>query len=191
MQKIKIPNNIFINPMPVVIIGSKSTQKDNFMTCAWITRVNAAPPIIAISLNKNHHTSPAIRENGYFSINIPTEELLEKTDYCGMVSERKTIKSSLFDVFYTEDLKVPMIKECAVNIECKLIDIKDLPSNTVFFGEIINSYSNEKYMKDNMLDNTKVDSFSIIMPENIYISKGKKLGNAWDENTMKKFTGKH
>jgi hypothetical protein len=46
-------------------------------------------------------------------------------------------------------------------------------------------------MKDNMLDNTKVDSFSIIMPENIYISKGKKLGNAWNENTMKKFAGKY
>jgi len=188
MKKIKIQDNIFVNPMPVVLIGSSSQRKDNFMNCAWISQVNVAPAIVSISINKNHKTAISIKETQCFSINIPTEELMEKTDYSGMVSNRRISKKELFDVFYSEEFKVPMIKECAVNIECKVVDIKEFQTNTVFFGKFINCYSEKKYLTNNKLDNNKINGFSVIMPDNIYISKGKKIGNALDENTMKKFS---
>ena len=50
-------------------------------------------------------------------------DLLEKNDYCGLVSGEKTDKSHVFDVFYGSLKTAPMIKECPVNLECQLIQM--------------------------------------------------------------------
>ena len=43
------------------------------------------------------------------------------TDYCGTVSGHITDKSMLFKVFYGETSSVPMIEECPVNLECRVV----------------------------------------------------------------------
>ena len=50
--------------------------------------------------------------------------MISETDYCGLVSGRKTDKSNIFNVFYGELETAPMIMECPVSIECKLFDIR-------------------------------------------------------------------
>lgn len=51
------------------------------------------PPVIYISSHKSHYTNIGISENGYFSVNIPSVDLVKKIDYCGLVSGHKTNKS--------------------------------------------------------------------------------------------------
>lgn len=188
MNKRIISSNIFINPMPVVIIGSRNGNNDNFMTCSLIGRVNTAPPILSVSLNKDHETTENITETGFFSINIPTSDLLEKTDFCGTVSNGTHDKSKLFDIFNSDSGKTPMIRSCPVNIECKVIDSKTFPSNKVFYAEIVNVLASESFLKDDAIDFEKMDNILITMPDNIYWNKGKKLGTAWNNENMKKFS---
>ena len=86
MKKITIDSGAaFLYPMPMVLVGSVVAGKANFMAVAWVTRVNFKPPLLAIALGP-HHTNKGIDENQEFSINIPNVSLLEKTDYCGLVS---------------------------------------------------------------------------------------------------------
>ena len=40
--------------MPVTLLGTKINDKPNFMTLAWVTRVNANPPLFAVAVNKVH-----------------------------------------------------------------------------------------------------------------------------------------
>jgi flavin reductase (DIM6/NTAB) family NADH-FMN oxidoreductase RutF len=74
--------------------------RPNFLAVAWVSRVNAKPPLLAIALNKHHFTVEGIRENRTFSVNFPKSDMLEETDYCGLVSGRKVDKSKLFEIFY-------------------------------------------------------------------------------------------
>ncbi|MFW5782632.1 MAG: flavin reductase family protein [Candidatus Muiribacteriaceae bacterium] len=186
-DKKSIGTNIFINPMPVVLIGSRFVGEANFMTCSWVTRVNAAPPMIGISLNKNHQTSPAIMDCNEFSVNIPDKFLLEKTDYAGEVSGKKKNKAALFDVFYGKLEKAPMIAECPVNIECRLVKTLELPSNTFFVGEIINTHVSSEYIRDGNIDMEKFGMFCVTMPDNHYRAVGDVLGKAWDVSNFEKF----
>ena len=62
-----------------------------------------------------------MEENGVFSINLPSVEMVEATDYCGVVSGHKVDKSGLFKVFYGKLETAPMIEECRLNMECKLV----------------------------------------------------------------------
>lgn len=126
-----------------------------------------------------HHTNKGIAENKEFSINIPDVSLIEKTDYCGLVSGSKTDKSELFKVFYGDLGKSPLIEECPVCMSCAVYDAVKLPSNTLFIGEPKEVFTEEKYMTDNLLDINKVNPFTLTMPDNHYWSVGKSLGKAW------------
>lgn len=179
MEKIKIDNGAaFLYPMPMVLVGSIVEGKSNFMAVGWVSRVNFKPPLFAIALGP-HHTNKGIDENKEFSINIPNVTLMEKTDYCGLVSGNKTDKSELFNVFFGDLGKAPLIRECPVCISFSLFDTVKLPFNTLYIGEPKEVFTEEKYMTDNMLDIKKVNPFTLTMPDNHYWSVGENLGKAW------------
>jgi flavin reductase (DIM6/NTAB) family NADH-FMN oxidoreductase RutF len=135
MGKVKINNNVFI-PMPMAIVGSMHEGKPNFMAVGWTTRANANPPMVSIGIGQSHFTHDCIMENKSFSLNIPGKNLLAQTDYAGLVSGAKVDKSGIFEIFYGQDKNIPLIKESAISLECKLVDFIKLPTNTVFIGEI-------------------------------------------------------
>ncbi len=179
MEKIKIENNAFVYPMPMVLAGAMVDYKPNFMAVGWVARVNFQPPMIGIALGKTHYTNEGIHKAQAFSVNIPGMEVIEKVDYCGLVTGKKTDKSKVFDVFYGEPPKVPMIRECPLCMECKLVQALDLPSNTLFIGQIMGAYTEEKFLTDGKPDILKINPFTLTMPDNQYWKVGPNAGKAW------------
>ena len=136
MSKIEITPKIAPFPKPTALIGSLIDDRPNFMNIVWFNRVNRSPNIWAASVNKKHHTLEGIKQNGSFSINLPSPDLAVKTDYCGLVSGRDVDKSELFDVFFGKLKTAPMIRECPVNTECLVQDTIDLPDHVIVLGEV-------------------------------------------------------
>lgn len=179
MSKIKIDTGAaFLYPMPMVLVGAVVEGKPNFMAAAWVSRVNFKPPLFLIALGP-HHTNKGIEENKVFSINIPDVSLIEKTDYCGLVSGAKTDKSRLFEVFYGELVKAPLIKECPICMSFSLYETVKLSFDVLYIGEPKEVFTEEKYMTDNQLDVKKINPFTLTMPDNHYWSVGEMLGRAW------------
>ena len=179
MAKVKIPEQAFIYPMPMVLVGTRMGEKVNFMAVGWVTRVNHKPPLMMVAINKIHLTNEHIRNRGKFSVNIPHIELLEKTDCCGLVSGRKSDKSKLFDIFYGNLEDVPMINDCPLCLECELVRAIDLPTNTMFVGEIKGAWCEETFLADGKPDLEKLKPFTLTMPDNNYWAAGERLGKAW------------
>lgn len=159
MEKQKISDKIYMFPMPVVLVGANIGNKSNFEAIGFCNMVAINPQIIMVSSNRLHYTNAGIKANKTFSVNIPQEDLLEITDYCGLVSGHKVDKSKIFNVFYGELKTAPMIRECAVNIECKLYQLVELPRNDVFFGEIAAGYAEDKYLTAGTPDVKKIKPF--------------------------------
>jgi flavin reductase (DIM6/NTAB) family NADH-FMN oxidoreductase RutF len=178
MDKFPVSPNIFI-PMPVVLVGTQVKRKANFMTVGWCSRANADPPMISCGINKVHFTPAGIRENRTFSVNIPSLSLLEKTDYCGLVSGANVDKSKVFEVFYGTLKTAPMISECPLTMECRLVQAIDLPTNTLFIGEIVGAYADGEIWKDKKPDFRFINPLLLTMPDNTYWTLGKAVGKAW------------
>ena len=178
-QKIKIDNNVSVYPMPVTLLGANVKGKANFMALGWVSRVNASPPMIGVGVYKSHYTREGIKENGSFSVNYPGEEMVRETDYCGLVSGEKIDKSGMFEVFYGELETAPMIKECTLNLECKLVETLEFPTNYFFVGEIIAAYSEEQYLTQGKPDIKKMEPLLLTMPDNSYWTVGNYTGAAW------------
>jgi flavin reductase (DIM6/NTAB) family NADH-FMN oxidoreductase RutF len=144
-----------------------------------VTRVNANPPTVGCGVGWHHHSVRGIEENQTFSINFPSVEMVEKTDYCGLVSGKDTDEAALFDVYYGELKTAPMISECPLSIECQLQSTVENPTNNFYIGEIIASYTEEKYLTDRKLDIRKINPLLLTMPDNRYWTVGECAGEAW------------
>ncbi len=178
MKQVTINNNVFI-PMPMGIIGTQYNGKANFMAAGWISRANATPPTISAGIGRHHATWQAINETGEFSVCIPGSDLLIKTDYAGIVTGEKIDKSGIFNVFYGTLSHAPLIEEAIVSLECTLVQSVDLPSNTVFIGEIQGAWADERYFDGKQIDFKSGSAFFLTMPDNIYWSFGENIGKAW------------
>ena len=179
MEKVKIDLNACLYPMPMTLVGAVVGNRPNFLAAAWVVRVNFQPPMIGVALGKRHFTNGGIHDNKVFSVNIPGTDLMEKTDYCGIVTGKTVDKSGLFEVFYGELEKAPMIRECPLCLECRLIQEVDLPVDTLFIGEIVSVYADEAVLTNGQPDIKKMNPFTLTMPDNGYWSVGEKVGQAW------------
>jgi flavin reductase (DIM6/NTAB) family NADH-FMN oxidoreductase RutF len=179
--KITIEKNLFCLPWTQTLLGTHVKGRVNFMALDWLTRVNYQPAMLGICVNKAHASNAAIRETGEFGINIPTVDMVAVTDYCGIVSGNREDKSGLFEVFYGELKSAPLITACPLNIECRLVQSVDLPTNTFFIGEIVNIYSEEEYLEKGKPDVKRIRPFLLTMPDNRFWAVGEQVGNAWKD----------
>lgn len=179
MNHVTFNPKLYALPTTTLILGSWFNDKPTFMALAWATRVNFQPPLIAIGVNQGHASHSAIQQTGQFSLCMPSTNMVEITDYVGLVSARKCDKSGLFEVYYGELKHAPLIRECPLNLALKLYTSVALPTNTVFIGEIVEAWCEENYLDGNTPDMTKVQPFTLTMPDNQYWSLGEKVGDAW------------
>ena len=177
MEKVNV-GKINVAASPAVIAGALVNGKPNYLTLGNYGGICPRPPaVIYISVNKAHYTNAGIKENGYFSVNLPSSDLAQKTDYVGLVSGREADKSGVFTTFYGSVDKAPMIEECPVNILCKLIQTVDLPTQEVFFGEVVETYVARECLTSEKPDIAKINP--LMLGGGFYWELGKKAGNAF------------
>lgn len=179
MDKKSIGAKTFLYPMPTTLVGALVDGKPNYLAAAYCGIVNHAPPYISVSLSKTHHTNRGIREHGVFSVNMPSADMHEITDYCGLVSGAKADKSNLFETFYGKLETAPMIAECPLNLECRMVQILEYSPDHVFIGEIVEAYAAEKYLTDGLPDITKMDPLIFSMHDLNYWRIGAHVARAF------------
>ncbi len=167
-------------PTPTVIVGAMVNGKPNYITIAHIGIVNHARPyLISLSSAKVHYTNAGIKQNKAFSVNIPSQQLVIETDYAGLVSGKNTDKSELFEIFHGQLENVPMIKECPINMECRLYDVYDTPTHDLLIGEIVETYADESVLSEGKIDLTKLKPLLFDMSSIKYWSVGEVVADCW------------
>ncbi len=180
-NKVDLGPKVASYPMPMSLIGANIDGKANFLAAAWYTSLSYDPPRVAVALNKIHYTNQGIKTNNTFSLCIPSEDLLNATDYCGMVTGAKTDKSDVFAVFYGKLETAPMISECPVCFECKLEKVVDNSTHELFIGEIVSTFTEEKYLTNGVVDLKKIKPFMLSFQDQSYFGLGELQGKAWRE----------
>lgn len=179
MTKQKLGAKPYLFPMPCTLIGAQIEGKPNFMLAAFVGIMNFKPPMIGCGLLPKHYTCKGIEANRTFSVNIPSEEMVAKADYCGLVSGQSEDKSKLFEVYYGELRTAPLIQECPVALECSLVKVIPLGNDTLYLGEIKEIYCGEDAMTNGKPDIKKIKPFVFTFPDNGLYSIGPQIGTGW------------
>ncbi len=140
MTKTSIKPGTMVYPAPAVMVscGSKPDEY-NIITIAWTGNICSAPPMCYISLRPQRYSYDIIKRNMEFVINLTTEDLAEKTDWCGIKSGRDYNKFSETGLHPEKATVVnaPLILESPVNIECVVKEIKELGVHHMFISEVV------------------------------------------------------
>jgi len=182
MKKIVLGPQTLLYPMPAFLIGANVGGKPNFMTAAWSGIAASNPPALTVSFQHHRLTYKGIRENGVFSVNVPSENLVKETDYCGIVSGNTEDKAKVckFEVFYGKLKTAPLIGECPVNLECKALHILNLGSHALVIGQIEEVHVSEECLTEGMPDVLKVHPFLFsVGNRKEYYAVGEKLADAF------------
>lgn len=133
------PGNM-VYPIPAVMVSCAQEGKaDNIITVAWTGTVCTNPPMAYISVRPSRHSYDMIKSTGEFVINLTTKDLVKATDYCGVRSGRDVDKFKEMKLHKepATHVKVPLIRECPVNIECKVREVMELGSHHMFLADVV------------------------------------------------------
>jgi flavin reductase (DIM6/NTAB) family NADH-FMN oxidoreductase RutF len=133
--------------------------------------------MVYISVRPTRYSYNLIVENKEFVINLTTENLAYITDWCGVKSGKDIDKFKEMKLTKQKAnfVKAPLIAESPVSIECKVVEIKELGSHTMFMAEVLGINASKEYIDENgAFDISKCDL--IAYSNGGYYSLGKKLG---------------
>jgi flavin reductase (DIM6/NTAB) family NADH-FMN oxidoreductase RutF len=138
-QKEILGPGTYLYPNPVVVVSVGTLEKANLITIAWAGTVCAEPPCLSIAVRKTRYSFKFIKETGEFVINVPNTDHLKIVDYIGCVSGSKVDKAKTTGLTLkpAQKVKVPLIGEFPVNIECRVIKEVDIGSHVLFIGEAL------------------------------------------------------
>ena len=164
-------------PLPTVLVGANVGGKPNYLAIAHVGIMDLGS--VSLGMNKVHYTNAGIKENGTFSINMPTAALVRETDYCGLVSGKNADKAALFETFYGALKTAPMIRQCPLNMECRLIKTVDFPRHDIFIGEVVETHCDEQFLDDGLPDIGKIQPILFVMSDRSYYRLGERFAEAW------------
>ena len=164
-------------PNPAVMVSCSNENRDNIITLAWAGTVCSNPPMISISIRPSRYSHEIISASKEFVINIPNEEMIIACDFCGTNSGRDIDKFKELGLTKEKGFIVssPIIKECPINIECRVRQIIHLGTHDMFIGEVVSVDADEEVVyPDGEIDYERIDMLSYLMDnyfKNVIIEK--------------------
>lgn len=161
-------------PTPVYIVGTYNEDGSaNVMNVAWGGMCASEPPCVEIALNTGRRTRENILRTGAFTIHIATKELMEQSDYFGLVSGSKADK--LAEVGFTttksETVDAPVIDAYPMVLECEMRESHEIGPHLMVVGEIKGVLAEEEVLneKGSAVDITKIAPICYDPSSNQYI----------------------
>lgn len=140
----------------VYVVTSREKDKNVGCVANSIMQVTSSPAVIAVSINHDNYTNKVIKENNKFGVSI----LKETTDpkIIGTFGYKSSRDNDKFDgIDFKEISEIPVLENTCGYMVCKVIDIMETSTHTVFLGEVIEAddYSTEnpmtyKYYHENL-----------------------------------------
>ena len=192
MGKISLGPGTLLYPMPAFLVGANVNGKANVLTAAWGGIACGEPPMVSLAIRPIRYTFKGIQQNGTFSVNVPSQEMAVKTDYCGIVSGAKADKITVcgYTIFYGKLLNAPMIKECPVNLECKVSQVLTLGSHALIIGEVVETHVSEECFTDGRPDVLKIRPLTYSPGSSVYQALGEILAPAFKAGRILKSSGR-
>jgi flavin reductase (DIM6/NTAB) family NADH-FMN oxidoreductase RutF len=144
MQELELQKAfMLIEPGPVTMITTSHEGKHNIMTISW-TMVMDFTPRFALCTGQWNYSYEALVKTGECVIGIATADLVDTILNVGTTTGRETDKFARFALTPLPASRVtaPLIKECYVNIECRVAN--HIKQHDIFVLDGIKAWIDEK-----------------------------------------------
>ena len=152
-----------VYPSPASLVTSADAAgKPNIITLGETFNLSVrSPVIVGIAIAPERYSHQLIREQKEFVVNLPPASLLPQVLQVGSVSGRdhdKFAEIGLTPLPATQ-VEPPLIAECPVNIECRLLFVQTIGDHDLFAGEVLAHHVDPEVLGENgKLDAAKLST---------------------------------
>lgn len=122
------------------MITSNGPQGPNVMAAEWVIQISYSPILVAIFIHHGSHTIKNIEKTKEFGINVASKEQTTEVSvaggYSGSEIDKLKIKN-IFKISKPHKIKTPMISNCTINAECKLVRKEKLGDHVMLVGKVV------------------------------------------------------
>ncbi|MHB8601549.1 MAG: flavin reductase family protein [Nitrosotalea sp.] len=124
----------------VSMITSRGPQGHNIMAAEWVMQISYSPVLIAVFIHDWSYTIKNITKTKEFGVNVASQEQTTEVSvaggYSGSEIDKMTIKN-VFKITKPHKIKTPMIANCTINAECKLVRKEKLGDHVMLVGKVV------------------------------------------------------
>lgn len=170
------PFNGLVVPRPIGWISSLDKDGNvNLAPYSFFNAVSYHPPQVMFCATSPHTNDDGpkdsvrnIIETGEFVHNMATWSLRQAVNLTSVAAPHGVDEFEVASLTKApaEMVAPPRVKESPIHLECKLVQVVDLPasqeggSNTVIFGEVVGIHISDEVIVDGIVDIHKVDAIS-------------------------------
>jgi flavin reductase (DIM6/NTAB) family NADH-FMN oxidoreductase RutF len=160
---------------PVVLVSTARKGLANVMPMSWHTMIEFEPPLVGCVLSERNHSFAALKATKQCVLGIPTVEQIKKVVACGNCSGRKVDKFQAIGLTPLPASKVeaPLIGECYVNLECKVVDTTLVNKYNFFILEVVKAWIDPAKKRPRTIHHVGTGSF-MVAGKTISLPSGKK-----------------
>lgn len=180
-------------PMPALLIAVRTGEGTaNLLSIAWASIAGGSPPLIGIHVARTHFSTPHIRRERSFTVNVPSSRLHVAVDYCGIVSGRKDpnkAQTAGLTLVSASKVSAPLVVECPLNFECVLEQELEMGGGLLFVGQVVETHADEDVL-DSMgrIVTEKLDPL-VFLPNSEYRRLGEFVAKAFSVGKQLKRKG--
>jgi flavin reductase (DIM6/NTAB) family NADH-FMN oxidoreductase RutF len=149
--RLSTPSSRYFYPWPLVLVSCVDRRgKPNIITVAASSICSSNPPTVGVAIGIAQYSRALIEQTRDFGVNLPRRDQLWQVDFCGSVSGRQVDKfeAAGFTVQPATQIKSPLIAECPVSMECKLVHTVHLGHHDWIIGEIVAVHCDEALLDE-------------------------------------------
>lgn len=138
-----------LEPKPKILVSCRSLNgENNILAVAYCGNCSYDPPMVMVGIVPSRYSYKMIKESGCFVVNLVDIGNKELFEYMGSHSKRDGDKIKAMNVRLLDGKKVnaPILEDCPVNIECKVVDSIVTGSHEMFIGKIEYIHADEKLL---------------------------------------------
>ena len=160
-NKESAPIKACLKPSPNILVSCRSANgEDNALAVAYCCNCSFDPPMLMVGIVPSRYSHKMVKETGVFVVNLVAKDFREQFEYLGSVSGRTENKLKKLGLRIADGIKVnaPLLLDCPVNIECRVVDSIVTGSHEMFVGRIEYVHANAGLLNEKgEIDFSKID----------------------------------
>jgi flavin reductase (DIM6/NTAB) family NADH-FMN oxidoreductase RutF len=151
MNKKEANKKSCLQPVPKVLVSCRDKDgSNNALAVAYCGNCSYDPPMVMVGIVPSRYSYHMVKETGCFVVNLVPKSLKEAFDYLGSHSGRDEDKLAKVNLNLAEADKVnaPLLTDCPVNIECKVVDSVMTGSHEMFIGRVEHVHVDPEYINE-------------------------------------------
>lgn len=123
----------------VAMLTTAWDGRENVMACEWAMMVSASPLRFIVAVAPHCASHDMLAQSREFGLSFCSDAQARLSHVSGSYSMHHVDKWELADfrTYAATKIRAPMIDECPLNVECRLVATHALGDHTLFVGEAV------------------------------------------------------